>query len=82
MIPPIKHAESYRTGYMELGVWNFQRDCYLSDVNNGEIEMDSPRHVFLVEKSEISVFSEGGHRANVMASQCKNLEYIIIMQLK
>ena len=54
---------------MDLGIWKFQTNCYLSDVNNSEIDMDTPRNIFLVEKSEISVFSQGGHRANVMASE-------------
>ena len=69
MIPGLKHANTYKNAYMDLDIWKFQTDCYLSDVNNSEIDMDTPRNIFLVEKSEISVFLQGGHRANVMTSK-------------
>ena len=72
MIPGLKHANTYKNAYMDLGIWKCQTDCYLSDVNNSEIDMDTPRNIFLVEKSEISVFSQGGHRANVMPSELEN----------
>ena len=69
MIPGVKRANDYRDAYMELATWNFQKDCYLSHFNNGEIEMDSVRNIIMVEKSEVSIFTAGGHRATVMASE-------------
>ena len=81
MIPGMKHADKYCNAYMDLGIWNFQKDCYLSHVNNGEIEMETPGHIFLVEKSEISVFSQGGHRVNVMASEGTHFTNNLLFQI-
>ena len=79
LIPSIKHANNYHTAYMDLGIWTFQRDCYLCNANQGETEMESPRNIFIVEKSEVSIFSQGGHRSIVMASLHEMVFVIFIL---
>ena len=66
LIPGITHAQNYHNGYMELSNWTLEQDAYISHMNNGDIHLNSEKHIFFVEKSEVSIFSQGGPRYHVM----------------
>ena len=48
LIPGITHAQNYRNGYMELSNWTLQGDAYTSHMNNGDIHLNSEKHIFLL----------------------------------
>ena len=60
LIPGIKHATNYRNAHNDLSNWTIQRDAYISSMNDGEVEMNSTKHILLVEMSEVAIFSDGG----------------------
>ena len=45
---------------MDLKSWSIQRDGYIADLNDGELQLDSASHTFIAEKSQMAIFSEGG----------------------
>ena len=68
IIPGVKRARYYTAAYMDLTAWLKQKDAYLWNENNGELEFHGPENIFLVEKKEVSVFDQGGPRFTVMVS--------------
>ena len=66
IIPTSKAADKYRCGVIDLTTWNHQRDCYMFENNDGEINVESDMHCFLVKKAKVSIFKEGGPRFVVM----------------
>ena len=62
----MKTAKEYTNAFMDHAEWLKQKDAFLWNENNGDLEFYGKENIFLVEKRHISVFDQGDPHFNVM----------------